>query len=55
VPVANEALHHGAHGRVEVTLHAFLTVTLDDDEWPAHAAVTSLPGKGSAVSNWICD
>lgn len=53
MPVVNEALRHVAHGRVEVSLHAFLTLTLDSDDWPAHAAVTSSPGKGSAVSNWI--
>ena len=53
MPVVNEALRHEAHGRVEVSLHAFLTLTLDGHEWPAHAAVTSLPEKGSAVSNWI--
>lgn len=51
--VVNEALCCEAHGRVEVSLHAFLTLTLDGDEWPAHAAVTLSPGKGSAVSNWI--
>ena len=48
MPVANEA-----QGRVEVLLHAFLRLTLDGDEGPAHAAVASPPGKGSAVSNWI--
>ena len=51
--VVNEALCREAHGRVEVSLHAFLTLTLDSDEWPAHAAVTSSLGKGSAVNNWI--
>jgi len=53
VPVINEALRHEAYGKVEVSLHAFLTLTLDGYEWAAHATVTSPPGKGSAVGNWI--
>jgi hypothetical protein len=40
-----------AYGRGEVLLHAFLTLALDGDEWPTHAAVTLPPGKPSAVSN----